>query len=120
MDFAILTFVTASRWLCVALWLYLWRKPPTPVVFALRILTVLWFLASDFQDGGYARAHGLESRLGKILDHGADVLFTLAVFVPLVRDAPERSPRRRRPPTPNSTPDRASVAESPQDSAADS
>jgi hypothetical protein len=94
-DYLLLTLVTASRWICAGLWLYLWKKEPTPLVLASRILVVAWFLASDFEDGGYARAHGLESRLGKLLDHGADAFFTLAVFVPLVRDVPLGRRRRR-------------------------
>lgn len=100
MEYTILTLITGSRWLCTPLWLLLWRRPPTPAVLLARILVVAWFLVSDFEDGGYARTHDLDSKLGKILDHGADILFTLAVFVPLVRDVPTaRNPRRRRPPT---------------------
>lgn len=99
MEYTILTLITGSRWLCTPLWLLLWRRPPTPFVLLARILVIGWFVVSDFEDGGYARAHDLDSKLGKILDHGADILFTLAVFVPLVRDVPTARdrPRRRRP-----------------------
>ncbi len=97
MDFryVLLTIVTASRWLCVPLWTWLWFRKSSFATQSMRLSVVAWFLGTDFHDGRYARVHGLTSSLGRILDHGADVLFTLTVVILAISGSAIRGRRGR-------------------------
>jgi hypothetical protein len=93
-----LTTITASRLLCGPLWAWLWWRPVRGRAFSMFLIAA-WFLLTDHFDGHWARDNGLESTLGKWLDHGSDVVFYSCVVFSLIfgsGDAPPAVNRGRR------------------------
>jgi phosphatidylglycerophosphate synthase len=94
-----LTIVTSSRLiLCPPLWWWLWRRHGAWVL-AARCALIAWFGLTDYCDGDYARAHGLETPWGGWVDHLADWAFGLTVLGLAIRDSsfPKKRPARRPP-----------------------
>jgi phosphatidylglycerophosphate synthase len=64
-------------------------------------LAVLAFVATDFTDGNLARSHGLDTRFGFWLDHGADFVGAIVMAATIVLgpagESRARRPRRRPP-----------------------
>lgn len=111
MTYLWLNVVTGSRLLCGPVWLWCWWKRPRGMVLWM-VLDFAWFVASDWWDGTYAREHRLDSDLGAVLDHGADVLFYGAIVCMLLfgsREADAERRKRRSPPTDPSPPPEAPV-----------
>jgi phosphatidylglycerophosphate synthase len=90
-----LTAITASRLLCGPLWAVLWWKPRRLRALWM-VLIAAWFLLTDHFDGHWARDGGLESTLGKWLDHGSDVVFYSCVVFSLVFGSGDAPPLVRR------------------------
>ncbi|MCC7138956.1 MAG: CDP-alcohol phosphatidyltransferase family protein [Planctomycetes bacterium] len=96
MAFWLLQAFTAVRLFgCAPLWLWCWWRRPRGMV-AWMALAAMVFLFSDHFDGLWARAYGLESRLGFWLDHLGDVAFYGAVVLTTIAGSREPGPRRRR------------------------